>query len=73
MLKGKREKANFDKVIDHKGFGNLIPITINVELEGKKFKDMFLWDYYEPYLQADQFVKFLVDESNLPQTFENEI
>ena len=42
LLKGKRERGkvveDFD---DNYGFGNLIPININVELEGKKFKEIF--------------------------------
>lgn len=73
LLKAKREKPNFDQVTDNNGFGNLIPININVELEGKKFKEIFFWDMHEPYLQPEQFVKLIVDENHLPSTFESEI
>ena len=73
LLKAKREKPNFDKIVDNKGFGHLIPININVELEGKKFKEIFFWDYFEPYLQPEQFVKIMLDDNNLPITFESEI
>lgn len=73
LLKGKRERPNFDKVIDNKGFGNLIPININVELEGKRFKDIFFWDYFEPYLNPEQFIKILIEDNNLPSSFETEI
>jgi hypothetical protein len=76
LLKGgKRDKSsklneNFD---DNYGFGNLIPININVELEGKKFKEIFFWEYNEPYLKLENFAKILVEDNQLPSSFENEI
>lgn len=74
MLKGKRERIKFSEDTDNNfGFGNLIPININIELEGKKFKEIFFWDLNEPYLKVENFAKILVDDNQLPTSFENEI
>ena len=76
LLKGgKRDRSsklndNFD---DNYGFGNLIPININIELEGKKFKEIFFWELNEPYLKLENFAKILVEDNQLPSSFENEI
>ena len=74
LLKGKKDKIKFSDDIDNNfGFGNLIPININIELEGKKFKEIFFWDLNEPYLRLENFAKILVDDNQLPSGFENEI
>lgn len=73
LLKARKEKPNFDIVNDNHGFGNLIPININAELEGKKIKEMFFWDYHEPYLTVEIFAKILMEENQLPTPFEAEI
>jgi SWI/SNF-related matrix-associated actin-dependent regulator of chromatin subfamily B protein 1 len=74
LLKGKRERPkiieNFD---DNWGFGNLIPININIELEGKKYKEIFFWEFNEPYLKVENFAKILVEDNSLPSSFESEI
>lgn len=73
FLKAKRERSTFNNVNTNHGFGNLIPINLYIDLESKKFKDQFLWDINEPYISVDFFAKLLVDENQLPSTFEDEI
>jgi len=74
LLKGKRERTKLtDDFDDNCGFGNMIPININVELEGKKFKEIFFWDMNEPYLRVESFAKILSEDNQLPPGFENEI
>jgi SWI/SNF-related matrix-associated actin-dependent regulator of chromatin subfamily B protein 1 len=74
MLKGKRERGRvFEEFDDNSGFGNLIPISINIEIEGKKFKEIFFWELNEPYLRVESFAKILVDDNLLPSNFESEI
>lgn len=74
LLKGKRERSRLNEEIDNNnGFGNLIPININIELEGKKFKEIFFWELNEPYLKVESFAKILVEDNQLPSSFENEI
>lgn len=51
----------------------LVPIKLDIELEGKQLKDMFVWDKQEPYLSLDYFAKILAEEHNLAQSFEPEI
>ena len=51
----------------------LVPIKLDIELEGKQMKDMFIWDKQEPYLSLDYFAKILAEEHNLAQSFEPEI
>ena len=76
LLKGKKERVNFDFIennINNLKFGNLIPINIYIELEGKKFKDLFFWELNEPYLYPETFAKILTEENNLSSSFEVEI
>lgn len=54
-------------------FGMLIPIKLDIEIEGQRLKENFLWDKNEPYITLEAFAKLLVDENNLSQTFENDI
>jgi SWI/SNF-related matrix-associated actin-dependent regulator of chromatin subfamily B protein 1 len=51
----------------------MVPIKIDLELEGRRYKDLFLWDKNEPYLTLESFVKILIEEQNLPAVFENEL
>ena len=55
------------------GFDNLIPININVELEGIKYKDSLLWNLNEPYLTLENVSHILATDNNLPISFEKEI
>ena len=56
------------------GFGTLVPIKLDIEAEGKKLKENFLWDRNEPYLTYESFAKILIEEHNLPAPlFEQEI
>ncbi len=74
LLKGKRDRGRLiEDFDDNYGFGNLIPININIELEGKKFKEIFFWELNEPYLKVENFAKILVEDNLLPQSFESEI
>ena len=51
----------------------LIPIKLDIEIEGKRLKDQFLWDKHEPFWDLEYFARILTEEHNLPGTFENEI
>jgi SWI/SNF-related matrix-associated actin-dependent regulator of chromatin subfamily B member 1 len=51
----------------------LIPIKLEIEMQGRRLKDMFLWDKNEPYLTLEEFAKILMEEHNLPEVFEAEI
>jgi hypothetical protein len=54
-------------------FGSLIPIKIDIEIEGKRLKEIFFWDKNEPYLTLESFAKILLEEHNLNQSFEADI
>lgn len=51
----------------------LIPIKLDIEVEGRRLKDLFLWDKNEPYLNLESFAKILMEEHNLPANCEHEI
>lgn len=55
------------------GFGTLVPIRLDIESDGKKLKENFLWDKNEPYLTLEAFAKILIEEHNLGPAFEIEI
>ena len=63
----------FEDFDSNYGFDNLIPININVELEGIKYKDNLLWNLNEPYLTEDSIAHILANDNNLPSSFEKEI
>lgn len=51
-----------------------MPIKLDIESEGKKLRENFLWDKSEPYLTLESFAKILIEEHNLPAPlFEQEI
>ena len=54
-------------------FGMLIPIKLDIEIEGARLKETFLWDKNEPYITLEAFAKLLVEENNLSQLFEADI
>ena len=51
----------------------LIPIKLDLEFEGRRLKDIFLWDKNEPYQNLEGFAKILLEEHNFPTSFENDI
>jgi SWI/SNF-related matrix-associated actin-dependent regulator of chromatin subfamily B protein 1 len=55
------------------GFGTLVPIKLDIEQDGKKLRENFLWDKNEPYLTLESFAKILIEEHNLTPLFEIEI
>ena len=63
----------FEDFDSNYGFDNLIPININVELEGIKYKDSLLWNLNEPYLTLESLSHILATDNNLPIAFEKEI
>lgn len=74
LLKGKRDRNKVSSEPDtNYGFGNFIPININIELESKKYKEIFFWDLNEPYLRVDTFARIITEDNQLPTGFENEI
>lgn len=72
LLKSPNNRID-EELDNNNGFGTLIPIKIDLEIEGKRLKENFLWDKNEPYLTLESFAKILMEEHNLPATFENEI
>ena len=71
-LKANREDETFPKEADQ-NVDTLVPMKLDIELDGRQLKDMLIWDRQEPYLSLDYFAKILAEEHNLPQTFEPEI
>ena len=68
LLKGPNNKMIQEESLEgafNNGFGTLIPIKLDIEIEGKKIKENFLWDKYEPYLTLESFAKILIEEYNL--------
>jgi len=65
LLKGPYNKlddgTDFEENI-HGGFGNLIPIKLDIESDGQRLKEQFLWEKNEPYLSLEAFAKILIEE-----------
>ena len=74
LLKAPNNRIDEDNAFNSGGFGTMIPIKLDIEIEGKKLKENFLWDKNEPYLTLESFAKILIEEHNLPgPQFEIEI
>lgn len=71
-LKGNKDDDSLPKDADP-NVDSLVPIKLDIDLEGKQLKDSFIWDKQEPYLSLDYFAKILAEEHNLAQSFEPEI
>lgn len=50
-----------------------MPIKIDLEIEGKRLREIFFWDKNEPYLTLESFAKILLEEHGINQTYEAEI
>lgn len=72
LLKSPNNRIEED-LDQNNGFGTLVPIKIDIEIEGKRLKENLLWDKNEPYLTLESFAKILMEEHNLSAQFENEI
>jgi SWI/SNF-related matrix-associated actin-dependent regulator of chromatin subfamily B protein 1 len=51
----------------------LIPIHIDNEFEGQRYREYFSWNVNEPYLTPENFAKLISEENNFPLQIENEI
>jgi len=61
LLKGPNNKIN-EQVDINNGFGTLVPIKLDMEIEGKRLKENFFWDKNEPYMTLESVAKILVEE-----------
>ena len=66
------EKKNLDEVDDNNGFGTLIPVTLDFEVEGKR-KEIFLVDKNELFMTQESFVKTINDDNTLQQQQEDQL
>ena len=74
LLKGPNNKMDEPELIDtNNGFGNLVPIKLDLEIEGKRIKELFCWDKSEPYQTIETFGKILMEEHQLSSHHETEI
>ena len=52
---------------------DLVPISLDMEIEGQKYKENFCWNVNEPFLTPENFAKLVIEENNLDNNFEREI
>ncbi|CAG9329121.1 unnamed protein product [Blepharisma stoltei] len=51
----------------------LIPIRIDIEIEGRRVKEAICWESQEPYFTPQSFAEILCEDLSLPQPFQKEI
>ena len=73
LLKSPHNRLEDGTEFDTNRFGNLIPIKLDLEIEGQRLKEQFLWEKNEPYINLEGFAKLLIEEQNLSQAFEPDI
>lgn len=38
----------------------MVPVHLDLELEGKKYKEVFLWNVNEPYMTPEDYARVLI-------------
>ena len=66
-------EKNKKMLIENDKPDELIPIRIDVEIEGNRFKESVCWNLDEAYMEPENFAKILAEENNLAPAFEHEI
>lgn len=51
----------------------LIPVRLDVEIEGKRFKENLCWNVNEPFMTPEGFAKIVAEEHGLSPAFEHDI
>lgn len=51
----------------------LIPVRIDIESEGIRYRENISWNLNEPFLTPEAFSKNVAEENNLPISFEHEM
>ena len=51
----------------------LIPVRLDVEIEGKRFKENICWNVNEPFMTPEGFAKIVAEEHGLSPAFEHDI
>lgn len=51
----------------------LIPVRLDVEIEGKRFKENICWNVNEPFMTPEAFAKTVAEEHGLSPAFEHDI
>jgi hypothetical protein len=51
---------------------NLVPITIELECEGRKFNLCFCWNNCESHMSPEVFARTISEENGLPSLMEQE-
>ncbi|KAL4449871.1 hypothetical protein ABPG74_014990 [Tetrahymena malaccensis] len=68
------EAPNIDKIPQNdQPVEYLIPISIDIELDGQTFKENIIWNYYEPYFTPENFAHHLAKENRLSPNIEQEV
>lgn len=52
---------------------DLVPVRIDLEFEGRRFRENIIWNANEKNIQADFFARQMAIDNDLPPVFENEI
>lgn len=51
----------------------LVPVHLDLELEGKKYKEVFLWNINEPYMTPEDYSRVVIEENPSLAGFEQSI
>ncbi|CBY41225.1 unnamed protein product [Oikopleura dioica] len=74
-LKNRKKTRTFPMLLDHsdeklkknsEAYDSLVPIRLDMEIEGHKLRDSFTWNKNESCLTPSEFAKILCDDLELP-------
>ncbi|OMJ87465.1 hypothetical protein SteCoe_10796 [Stentor coeruleus] len=74
------EISQFHRITKHnnihnedEGVSELVPIRIDIETEGRRFREFITWESKEPHFTPHSFAEIICEEQKLPQNFVKEI
>ena len=66
-----RITKNFNSIDEEPS--ELVPIRIDIEIEGRRFRDTITWESQEPHFTPHSFAEVICEEQKLPNSFAKEI
>ena len=66
------ERKSLDEIDDNNGFGTLVPLKLDFEVEGKR-KELFMVDKNELFMTQESFIKTINEDNALQQQQEDQL
>jgi hypothetical protein len=78
LFPSRTEISQFHRITKHlndtkEGKSEQVPIRLDIEIEGRRFRDTITWESHEPHFTPHSFAEIVCEEQKLPSAFAKEI